>query len=179
MNINELGGVSQIGMVVRDAHATMRYMIEILGIGPFFVASEVVAEDFRYRGKPSASPVLTLAFAQSGAVQIELIEQHNDVPSAYSEFIGAGREGCQHFSIWFADKVAYTAAREQLLGEGLALVHEVGDTAIQRFAYFESRIPGGLMIELAEALTPEGHGLMDIVKEASIRWDGLDPIRYL
>lgn len=177
--INELGGFSQVGMIVRDVDETMRVMIEKLGIGPFFVAREAVPEDFHYRGEPSKPPVMTMAFAQSGPIQIELIQQHNDAPSAYTEFLGAGREGCQHFSIWFDDRDAYALAREKLVDRGFELVHEAGQAASQRFAYFATDVPGGLMIELAEARTPIGGGLMDAIAAASEGWDGSEPIRNL
>src|SRR5580658_3016253 len=98
--INSLAGFSQVGMVVRDADKNMRYLAQTLGIGPFFVHREIKPDYFYYRGSPSAAPVITLGFAQAGAVQIEVIQQHNDVPSAYTEFLSAGREGAQHLSIW-------------------------------------------------------------------------------
>lgn len=177
--INSLGGFSQLGMVVRDAEATMRYFGETLGIGPFFVMSGVMPGEFRYRGQPSEPPVLTLGFAQAGPVQIEVIQQHNDAPSAYTEFLAAGREGAQHMSIWFDDRDAYWRAREKLLAAGLVIAHETGPEEPARFAYFESRIPGGLMVEIAEAKTPATGGMFDRFADAAKDWDGEDPIRRL
>jgi catechol 2,3-dioxygenase-like lactoylglutathione lyase family enzyme len=177
--INALGGFSQVGMVVKDADATMRYLSTTLGIGPFFVMREMAPDDFRYRGAPSAAPVLTLGFAQAGPVQIEVIQQHNDAPSAYLEFFAAGREGCQHLSIWFDDRDAYSRAREQLSGCGLSLVHEAGEASWSRFAYFATNIPGGLMVEIAEARIPEARAAFENVAQAAVDWDGRDPIRML
>lgn len=178
--INQLGGVRQIGMVVRDAEKTMRYMTEKLGIGPFFVVRRIAPDDFRYRGAPAPPPVMTLCFAQAGPVQIELIEQHNDAPSAYTEFLGAGREGSQHIALWFSEKSAYTAARQQVLDAGLKLIHENGtNAAVARFAYFETELPGGLMVELAEALIPDVRELFETVANAARGWNGSDPIRYV
>ena len=177
--INSLGGFSQVGMVVRDADATMRYLSETLGVGPFFVMRELTPPDFQFRGKPSEPPVMTLGFAQAGPLQIEIIQQHNDVPSAYTEFLDAGREGAQHLSIWFSDCDAYTEAREKLCAAGLTIVHETGPDAPSRFAYFATDIPGGLMVEIAEAKTPASAGLFDSFAEAARNWDGRDPIRTL
>lgn len=174
--INSLGGFSQLGMVVRDADKTMRYLAETLGIGPFFVHREIKPQDFFYRGSPSPAPVMTLGFAQAGAVQVEIIQQHNDVPSAYTEFLSAGREGAQHVSIWL-DRDEYTAARGLLTRDArLTIVHESG-AARSRFAYFETPLPGGLMIEIAEAKTPGALEMFGSYAKASTGWDGSHPIR--
>jgi hypothetical protein len=122
--------------------------------------------------------LLTLCFAQAGPVQIELIQQHNAVDSAYREFLDAGREGCQHVALWFSDSAAYTAARREILESGLTLVHENGDAAaFARFAYFETKLPGGLMLEIAEALTPNVKGMFEQVAREAMDWDGSNPVR--
>jgi hypothetical protein len=176
--INRLGGIRQLAMVVRDADRTMHYLTEALGIGPFFVTRNYVPDDFRYRGHAAPAPVLTLCFAQAGPVQIELIQQHNAADSAYQEFLSAGREGCQHIAVWFSDSAAYTAARREILESGLTLVHENGDAAAYaRFAYFETKLPGGLMLEIAEALTPKVRDMFERVARESIDWDRSDPVR--
>lgn len=175
--INALGGFSQVGMVVADIDQTMRYMTAKLGIGPFFVVRKVTPEDYYYRGAPAPAPLISLAFAQAGAMQVELIQQHNDAPSAYTEFLRAGREGCQHLSVWFSDRDTYTQARERLFASGLTAVHENGARAMARYVYFATDIPGGLMIEIAESLTPNVRALFDGVAQAAQGWTGADPIR--
>lgn len=176
--INSLGGFSQIGMVVTDADQTMHYMTRTLGIGPFFVARRTTPQNYRFRGAPAPAPEMTLCFAQAGPVQIELIQQHNDAPSAYREFLAAGREGCQHLSIWFSERDAYTRAREQLTLSGLVLVHESLNPRAH-FAYFGTEMPGGLMVEIAEARTPGIRHIFEGVAKAAEAWDGSDPIRNL
>lgn len=178
--INSLGGFSQVGMVVRDAEKTMRYLAEHLGVGPFFLMREITPDDFHFRGQPSEAPVLTIGFGQAGPLQIEVIQQHNDVPSGYKEFLAAGREGAQHLSIWLSDRDVYSRAREQLMNDvGLTLIHEAGAASWSRFAYFETAIPGGLMVEIAEAGIPVARELFDDIARASQGWDGKEPIRIL
>lgn len=174
-----IGPLRQIGHVVRDVDATMRYWSHVLGIGPFYVLREIPVADFYYRGQPSEAPVLTLAFAQSGDVQIELIQQHNDAPSAYREFMSAGREGAQHLSPWFDDPACYEAARQTLLDQGMALVHESRglDGAVARFCYFETGRPDVPLMELSEALISSSRAVPDMVAAAAIDWDGSDPVR--
>jgi catechol 2,3-dioxygenase-like lactoylglutathione lyase family enzyme len=176
--INSLGGIRQLAMVVRDADATMRYFTRTLGVGPFFVVRDYIPDDFRYKGHPARAPRLTLCFAQSGPIQVEIIQQHDDAGSAYREFLEAGQEGCQHVAVWFDDAAAYTRARQRLVDCGLTLVHENGELAkAARFAYFATELPGGLMLEIAEALTPNVRGLFEAVARAARNWDGNDPIR--
>jgi catechol 2,3-dioxygenase-like lactoylglutathione lyase family enzyme len=172
------GPVRQVGHVVRDSHAAMEYWTRTLGIGPFFVVPKVEFVDYHYRGHVAPSPVCTLCFAQSGDVQIELIEQHNDAPSAYREFLSAGRSGVQHISPWFSDTAAYEAGREKALAQGLTLVHESrGGPA--RFCYFETGTPDAPLLELSEALLPGIRALPDMVAEAARGWNGEDPIRIV
>ena len=165
------GGIRQIGMVVRDAQAAMRRWGE-LGVGPFFTMP-FTFDDFVYRGRPSPPPEVTLCFAHSGPIQIELIEQHNDVPSAYTEFLATGRVGAQHVASWFEDHASYDARRAELLDRGFAIVHEGANRALDaRFAYFETGEPGGLMFEIAEALLPAIRGNVAVMEEAARAWDG-------
>lgn len=174
------GGTRQLGMVVRDADATMQTLTETLGFGPFVCLREIPFENYRYRGESGPTPVVTLCFGQSGDLQIEIIQQHNDVPSAYREFLDSGLEGCQHISTWFDNHAEYDRAYATAIANGLTLVQEAegeaeGDKV--RFAYFETGLPGGLMLELSEALLPAVKNLPNGVKAMAVDWDGSDPVR--
>jgi len=174
------GPIRQVGHVVRDVDRAMAYWTGTLGIGPFHVIRQAPMTNFHYRGRRVADIVLTLAFAQSGDVQIELIQQHCDTPSAYREFLSAGREGVQHLSPWFDDPAAYDAARAALIAQGLQLVHEtIHDDGSPRFVYFETGTPEAPLIELSEALLPSARFVPDLVASSSRDWDGSDPVREM
>lgn len=165
------GGIRQLGMVVRDAEAAMKAWGR-MGVGPFMTMNFTV-DDFVYRGNAAPGPNLTLCFAYSGSLQIELIQQHDEVPSAYTEFLASGREGAQHVCAWYSDHQSYDAKRRSLLDRGFCLVHEGGSRAFDtRFAYFEPQVPSGLMFEISEAsmpvLVPHWHAL----ERAAEQWDG-------
>jgi hypothetical protein len=81
--------------------------------------------------------------------------------------------------VWFSEPDAYTRAREKLMGQGFTLVHENGARAAARFAYFETQLPGGLMIEIAEALTPAVRDVFESVRQSATQWDGSDPVRVI
>ena len=83
------GQIAQIGYVVTDIEASMRHWIRH-GVGPWFYIERVQMDYFRHRGVDS--PVqMSIALANSGDVQIELIQQRNDAPSMYREFLDSGR----------------------------------------------------------------------------------------
>lgn len=172
------GPIRQVGHVVRDVNQAMAYWTGTLGIGPFYVFREARMTNFHYRGHRSEDIVITMAFAQSGDVQIELIQQHNDAPSAYREFLSAGREGMQHLSPWFDDPAAYDAARTAMITQGMTLVHETQhDDGSPRFVYFETGRPDAPLIELSEAMLPVSRIVPDTVAMAALDWDGSDPVR--
>lgn len=173
------GDIRQLAMVVRDAEQAMRQWAEV-GVGPFYVLRDFQPQGYRYRGEEMPGPLLSLCFAQSGPVQIEVIQQHDDVPSAYLDFLASGREGCQHVCAWFDNHAAFDAKRAELLAVGFELIHEGGSrTPKSRFAYFATHLPGAMMFEISESSIPDLAPLWEVVESSAANWDGSDPIRYL
>jgi hypothetical protein len=166
------GRVRQNGYVVNDLYRAIDSWLT-LGIGPWFVLPATKQEGVVFRGKPS-EPVLTIAFANSGDLQIELIQQADDAPSIYREFLDSGREGFHHLAWWAED-----------FGATMKLATEAGWTAIQNgdaggvahFCYFDLGGPMSTVIEVME-LNDATRGTMDSVRAAAEDWDGTNPIRY-
>ena len=170
------GPVRQNGYVVRDVEAAMRHWTEVLGVGPFFYFERVPIEDFRYRGEPSPLEV-SIALANCGDLQIELIQQRNDAPSMYRDFLAAGHEGLQHVAFWPDDlEKALAEARAAGFREGQS--GEIG--ANGRFVYLESPEPGhpGTVVELSDASGPKGRFFAHVA-EAARSWDGSEPVRRI
>lgn len=166
------GPIIQNGFVVRDLEAAMRHWVG-LGVGPFFVLPRVEFAAVTYRGRPTQVEI-AVAMAYSGALQIELVQQLNDAPSIYREFLDQGREGLHHVGVASTD---YAADLARVTASGLEVAMAGSTAAGTGFAYLDS--DGGFqgsMVELFEA-TP---GLMTFfarVEAASHGWDGSDPIR--
>ena len=93
------GEIRQVAYLVHDLQKAMRHWTEVLGIGPFFYVENMTAHGSTFRGLPTA-PELSLAMAQSGPVQIELIQQHNDAPSQFLDYKRTGFEGQHHIAFW-------------------------------------------------------------------------------
>lgn len=175
MGAENLGAISQLGYVVRDVEAAMRYWVDTLRVGPWFYFEQVDIEDFQYRGRPS-DVAASIALANSGPLQVELIQQRNDAPSMYKEFLDRGLEGLQHVAYFTED---YDAALDGLLGRG----YEVGQSgciggASGRFVYFAAEQHPGSVLELVDTSAQLGQ-LFDFIRAAAADWDGSDPIRRM
>jgi catechol 2,3-dioxygenase-like lactoylglutathione lyase family enzyme len=172
------GEMRQVAFVVRDLDRALHYWTETLGVGPFFLLRDLVPIDYRYRGEPAPAPRLTLALGYSGEFQIELIQQHDDCPSAYRDFLLAGHEGCQHVSSWVT-RAEYDRTMKEVRARGVQPAHEgtLPGSGI-RFVYFATdSIPGGLLYEMAEVKEPPIYDAMMRIQATARTWDGSDPIR--
>src|SRR5438309_1693459 len=92
------GPVVQSGYIVSDFDAALRHWTENLGIGPWFYRDGIDFQDFFFRGEPCKVNV-RVALANSGPLQVELIQPKNDARSVYNEFLNTGREGFHHFGV--------------------------------------------------------------------------------
>jgi catechol 2,3-dioxygenase-like lactoylglutathione lyase family enzyme len=170
----------QIAFVVRDMDQALRYWTETLGVGPFFLLRDLKAEPFQYRGKPSPPPRITIALGNSGAMQVEIIQQHDDRPSAYRDYLDSGREGFQHVSSWLT-RAEYDETMARELAAGTTVAHD-GVIAVSgvRFAYFATdRVAGGLLYEIADVMEPQVYPMMEMIADAARGWDGKEPVREL
>jgi hypothetical protein len=167
-----LGEIRQLGYVVPDIEAAMDYWSRTLGVGPWFYNPKVPIQNYRYRGE-SHAPHNSVALANSGFVQVELIQTRNDVPSMYRDFLQAGRTGLQHVAYWTSD---YDADLDRLQRQGFKPVMsgEVGERG--RFVYFDTEYHPGTVIELSEVAGPKGR-MFDLIRNAAEGWDGSEPVR--
>ena len=169
------GAIRQNGYVVRDIDAAMKHWIEVLGVGPFYYIDRAPIENFRYYGEPSEMTA-SIALANSGPLQIELIQQRNDAPSMYRDFLAAGHEGLQHVAYW-TESFDEDFERAQALGYRVAQSGEVGGPN-GRMVYFDTESHPGTVVELSEISGEKGKTFKMIAEKAR-NWDGSDPIRRI
>jgi hypothetical protein len=91
------GPLRQMGFVVRDIDKAMRHWVEVCGVGPWFVTEKLPLDAFWYKERRYDNIHLTIALANSGDVQLELIQQRDETPSMGRDFLAAGHEGLQHW----------------------------------------------------------------------------------
>ena len=167
-----LGAIRQLGYVVDDIEAAMEHWYKVMGVGPWYYNPKVPIEDYRYDGE-SYEVHNSVALANSGPVQVELIQTRNDAPSMYRDFRLAGHRGLQHVAYWTQ---AYDADLARMEAEGFRVKMSGKVGANGRFAYFDREAHPGTVIELSEVMGPKGR-MFDLIRTASDGWDGSDPVR--
>ena len=171
------GTIRQNGYVIRDIEAALDHWINVLGVGPFFYMEQVKVDDLRYRGQPTDAEA-SIALANSGELQIELIQLRNSAPSMWRDFLNAGHEGLQHFAYWMETPEAMDAA----LARAAELGYEIGQSgtvgANGRFVYLRTEAHPGTVVELSEACGWKAEFFRKVAKAAE-NWDGADPIRRI
>jgi hypothetical protein len=161
-----LGGPVQIAYAVDDVvAAASRWAAD--GVGPFFVVEHIALDDVRVGGRPGSFDHSS-AFAQWGAVMVELICQHDggDDPIVPS--------GGLHHIAHFVDD--FTAAGEWLTAQHLP--EKLGartNTGIQ-FAFHDARAVRGHFIEIYQRSEHLAR-FYEMVRSAAAGWDGADPLR--
>jgi hypothetical protein len=165
----------QAAFIVNDVEAAARAWIAATGIGPFFMAPHIQLAELDYRGQPAEGLDFSVALAQSGGTQIELIQQHCDRPSAYRDTIASGTQGFHHFCIYTDD---YDATRQRYIDQGFVSAVD-GKFGAMRFCYVDTSPALGCMIEIVEQAEVQSEAFTRIA-QAAVDWDGVtDPIRQL
>lgn len=88
------GPIKQLGYLVENIDQAVAAWMDHQGVGPWMIIKNVPLK-CTYRGEPS-SPLVDIALAYRGDVQIELIQQTNDAPSPYRYYFNNQQFGLHH-----------------------------------------------------------------------------------
>ena len=172
--VAEAGPIAQLGYVVDDVTGAMDHWVRELDVGPFFYLPSPPLHDLRYRGEPTSARI-AVALSYSGDLQVELIQPLDDEPTPYRDFRAEHGTGLHHVARFAAD---FDAAVERLRATGREPYYAGrGMTPDQRFAYFDSTVHGGTVLELVE--TAGLGAFFDHIKRTCASWDGTDPVRTI
>jgi hypothetical protein len=167
--------ILQTSFVVKDIHESIQAFLDLLEIGPWFVFEHYPMPVLKYRDGPTTID-FTVAAAFSGAMMFELVQQHDDRPSAYRDVVSTRGYGFHHLALpsydYDRDLAAYRKLGFAIANEGTAPADHGGGRA----AYIDttSKLPG--MIELMEIVPSLTASLSDM-EAAAANWDGSDPVR--
>lgn len=163
------GPITQNGYVVTNLDAAIEHWATKLGVGPWFELDPRAFEDMRYRGE-LVEPRLRIALANSGNLQIELIQPLDDCPTPYRDFLWAtgNQGGLQHVSTW-PDHETF----DRLVQSRTALFSGQGGGT--RFAYFADTYGLGTMMEIAD-LSDGTRRFFEKISRAADTWDGKEAI---
>ena len=167
------GEIRQLAFIVDDIDAAMAYWSGTLGIGPFFIKRAISFDHFVYRGTPSPSPTVSIALANSGYIQIELIQQHDQNNSIYQDHQRSGQKGMQHVSSWLTTH-ELQAKRNELLKKGFEIAQEcvIPASGVTLIYFSTEHGPGGLMFEIADLAEPGQMERVMGIHAACKQWDG-------
>jgi len=165
-------GIIQSAYVVKDIQQAMQEWATKLKVGPWFLIEHFSGQDSQYRGKPTnLDAAIAMSFA--GHMLIELIQQHNDVPSVYREVVEKRGYGFHH---WGVATTNFDRDVEQYRGSGCDLAFYARVPSGGRVAYMDTTafLPG--MTELIE-LGASFDAIFGRIYAASIAWDGKNLVR--
>ena len=164
--------IFQYAYLVDDLELAAAHWSSVVGAGPFFVTAHHRADRFEYRGTRVEADV-SYAFGYSGATQIQLIQQHDDLPSIYRD-MHAGGSGFHHVASLVAD---YDGAKQRLIDQGHELACELDANDIHA-CYFDTRPTLGCFTEL-HSRTERIVATFERWRAAHAEWDGTgSPIRH-
>jgi methylmalonyl-CoA/ethylmalonyl-CoA epimerase len=135
--------LDHLGVVVKDMDKTIQYLSS-LGIGPFKPIADPALAEKLFRGKPSDWKV-KISLAKIGPVALELI-QPVEGENANQEFLKKKGEGIQHIGFTVDDLDREVS---KLTQQGIKVMMS-GKTPGGKFAYLETDVIGGMIIELMQ-----------------------------
>lgn len=170
MSATQLPAIRQVAYVVGDVDEALEHWVEVVGVAPFFLYRNLELAECHYDGD-AITLELSVALGQSGAVQVELIQQHGDTPSIY---LGETSGKAHHLALWTRDYdnvvAAYRAQGLRHLQWGSA-----SGAADERFVYFAPEGPGPI-VEVVEVLDRKTQMYAEIAEAARV-YDGSQPVR--
>lgn len=164
--------IFQMSWVVPDLEDAVRRWHAATGIGPFLVNRHLKITNPLYRGEPGEID-FSVAIAQAGEVQVELVEQHDEKPSCYRDSVPAGEEAMHHVAIMPQD---YDRALQRYLDQGFEVASS-GYFGEVRFCYVDCRPMIGHMVEIVQDCRPI-RAFFSAIRQAAAEWDG-DPATLL
>ena len=165
--------IHHVGYVVEDLGRDVPRFATATGAGPFYAMAHIVFDEVTYLGEPAVYDHSS-AFGQWGPILVELTQVHDARPDGLRHsLVGAG-EGVGHVA-WLADSLEAETARLSTLG--IEPFH-AGRTGPATAVWFDGGDRFGHPIEVLER-RDELLGFYATVREASIGWDGSEPLRIM
>jgi hypothetical protein len=166
------GAIIELCHVTTDLDAALLHWTRDLGAGPFFVFDVPVLPGQLYYGAPTAVS-MRVGFGFSGGVLIELLQQTNDGPSPFLDFLRERGDGLHHIM----PRTDFDTGYARLSGAGHKVAFSGTMPSGERFCLFNTGGANGTYVELMD-LSPTMLGSLALMEKAHINWDGVtDPVR--
>ena len=166
--------IVQIAYFVNDIQKAAENMVATYGAGPFFINREIQLASAEHRGNPTDF-VHSSAYGQWGNLMVELVQQDNvSDATPFRDMYKPGEEGLHHMAI-FVPGVQQSIVQFAAQGLDLSARAVTKDGGVE-FAFIDATATLGHMIEIYEP-SEMVLGFYHMVKDASVNWNGEDPIR--
>ena len=165
-----ISGPVQMAYAVADVREAAAGWASV-GAGPFFVIDHIELEWARIHGR-SATFDHSSAYGWWGDIMFELICQHDD-GSGVAPIVGT--TGLHHVAHFVDDLDVVSSG---LAADGHAEVLRAETSGGTGFALHDGGAARGHLIEIYEQSTALRR-FYDMVRDASVGWDGSDPVRTL
>jgi hypothetical protein len=159
--------------VVDDLPSAAERFAATFGAGPFLGLEHLVFDEVTFQGEPAVYDHSS-AFGQWGPIIVELTQVYDAQPAGLRESLVTPGTGIGHVA-WLADSLEDEVERLGTLG--LTPFH-TGRTGPASAVWFDG---GSLLGHPVEVLQrrEELEGFYGMIREASVGWDGSDPLRIL
>jgi len=165
------GNVRQIGLMSRDIDRSMRYFVDAWGMGPWFVLRNQKVS-MLYDGAPRELEV-SIAMANCGDLQFEIVAQHDDTPSLYRHALQQTPElHVQHVAVWTDD---VNGVERSAHAKGWSSVFETLSGAGRSVFVIHPSEPK-VCIEISDR-DPFKVRVRESIRRVASDWDGDHPIR--
>ena len=166
------GSIIELCHVTRNLDAALAHWTRNLGAGPFFAFDVPVLPGQLYYGAPTEVS-MRVGFGFSGGVLIELLEQTNDGPSPFLDFLNERGEGLHHIM----PRTDFDAGYARLSAAGQEVAYSGTMPSGERFCLFDTRATSGAYVELME-LSSAMLGSLALMEKAHATWNGVtEPVR--
>ena len=168
--------IAQVAYATRDLDRSVKRYAAMGSAGPFYVG-EFALTDMLYRGTSVNYPKLRVAFGYQGDLQIEFIETP-EPGSFHAELLGDRQEGVHHTFVSTDDYDKTVAGYAEA---GFPVVFQSDENAASRLCFIDTVPFLGHFLEVIDFTTihPSLLVLYQKIKDASVAWDGRDPVRKL
>lgn len=163
----QFGSTRQLGYLVPDIEKAVNAWMEHQGVGPWMIIKNVPLTCI-YKGEES-NPMIDIALAYQGDMQIELIQQTNDQPSPYLYYFQNQIFGLHHTAYLVED---IDSVIESAQANGHEVICDIQMPDGGRYVYTQLEALGEhVFIEFLSA-TDRMKGMFSEGIKAAKAWDG-------
>jgi methylmalonyl-CoA/ethylmalonyl-CoA epimerase len=165
--------IHHIGYVVDDLRSGAERFAATLGAGPFLGLEHIEFEEVTFQGEPAVYDHSS-AFGQWGPIIVELTQVYDAQPAGLADAFAKPGAGVGHVA-WLADSLEDEVSRLRTVG--LTPFH-TGRTGPASVVWLHGDPLFGHPVEVLQH-REELEGFYTMIREASVGWDGSDPLRIL